>query len=81
MRNAKLVVAATPKSLLSLLGIDPKMRGGNLVIIQAQTGSVTIGTKAAQPYVLAVDQTLHLEGEGVHLKDIYIVGTAAILVL
>ena len=79
MRNAKLVVAATAKSLLELLGIDEKMRGGTFVILQAQGGAVNVGTKAEQPYILAQDATLRIEGVG--LKDTYIVGTAAVLVV
>ncbi len=79
MRTAKLVVAATPTSLLTLLGIDPKMRGGTFVILQAQGGTVSIGTQASQPYVLAADATLTIEGVG--LKDTYIQGTAAVLVV
>lgn len=79
MRNAKLVTASPAKSLLELLGIDEKMRGGTFVILQAQGGALNVGNKSAQPYVLAVDQTLKIEGVG--LKDTYIEGTAAVLVV
>ncbi len=79
MRNAKLVTAVGATSLLELLGVDEKMRGGTFVILQAQGGAVNVGNKTAQPYVLAVDQTLQVEGVG--LKDTYIVGTAAVLVV
>ena len=79
MRNAKLVVAVTPTSLLDLLGTSALMRNGTHLILQAQGGAVSIGNAAAQPYTLAVDQTLDIEGVG--LKDTYIQGTAAVLVV
>ena len=79
MRTAKLVVAATPTSVWELLGTAKEMRNGTFVILQAQGGAVNVGTAAAQPYVLAVDQTLQIEGTG--LKDLYILGTAAVLVV
>lgn len=79
MRTAKLVTAVAATSLLELLGTDEKMRNGTFVILQAQGGPVSVGTAAAQPYVLAQDATLKIEGVG--LKSTYIQGTAAVLVV
>jgi hypothetical protein len=76
MTSRRLVLIATPASLVDLLGIDPLLRGSMTVRLQTVAGTVLYGSAASQDMavpvspdaaedlVLANGADLHLKGPG-----------------